>query len=232
MSRPAPARLLARLRALRAREDGMAATEFALMLPLLLLMYVGTVGVTSAVSASRATVVLARTLTDLVSQQAANVALTDSTTSNIFNASTAVMAPFSIASLKMTLSNVEFVANPAAVTSGGLDAKTRWSVSLSNGPLRPCRVLTPVANGSTPSATTMPQGIYAAGFVIVADVSYTYTPSFGYFTWTFANDGTTTSPLSFTMARTTYMRPRQTDNVRYTSGQSATICPIAAPQAS
>jgi hypothetical protein len=76
----------------------------------------------------------------------------------------------------------------------------------------------------------MPLGLYAAGFLIVADVSYTYTPSFGYFDFNAASGKAGTKSLSFTMNSTTYMRPRQTDNIRYTSGQSATICPIASPQ--
>ncbi len=214
--------------------SGVAAVEFALVLPLMLLLYVGTCAIANAVSASRATVVLARTLTDLVSQQKANVSLTDTTMQNIFNASTTVMAPFPTATLKMTLSNVEFVADPTATSSNNLTAKTRWTVTFSGGTLRPCTnpVLTAVANGTTPTPSTMPLGLYASGFVIVSDVTYTYTPSFGYFSYNFVSGQAGSSAMSFTMSRTTYMRPRQTDNIRYASGQTAQICPIISPQTS
>ena len=219
--------------------SGVAAVEFAFILPLLLLIYLGTNGLTQAISAARGTTVLTRTLADLVSQQPANVPLTDAISQNIFAASTAELAPFSTTGLKMTLSNVEFVANAAATASGGYDAKTRWSVSFSGGTLRACApnpykgpVLTPVANGTSPSMTTMPVGLYAAGFVIVADVAYVYAPTLGLFTWDMANGKASSSPIAFNMNRTEYMRPRQTDNIRYTtgSGPTATICPISSPQ--
>jgi Flp pilus assembly protein TadG len=226
--------LLARLSRGGRDQRGMAMVEFALILPFMLLLYIGTSAVTLAVSASRATVVLARTLTDITSQQKANVPLTDTTAQNIFAAAAFVMAPFPINTLKMTLSNVEFVANAASTGSNGLDAKTRWTVTFSGGTLRPCLgnpLLTPVANGSAASPATMPLGLYAAGFLIVADVSYVYTPTFGYFNYNFQTGSASTSRiLSFTMSRTTYMRPRQTDNIRYTASQTALVCPIASPQ--
>jgi Flp pilus assembly protein TadG len=218
---------------MRRDQRGVAAVEFAVVLPFMLMLYISTAAVTQAVSASRDVVVLARTLSDLVAQQSANVNLTDTTAKDIFSASTAIMAPFPTTPLKMTLSNVEFVSDVLALNSNLLDAKVRWTVSFSGGTLRPCTnpLLTPVPNSSTPSPTTMPVGLYAQGFLIVSDVTYTYTPSFGYFNFTFGSTSSTPI-LSFTMSRTAYMRPRQTNNIRYTAGQSAQICPIAFPQTS
>lgn len=221
-------------------ESGIAAVEFAFILPLLLLLYVGTNTLMQAISAARGVTVLARTLSDLVSQQPPNVNLTDAVTQDMFNASTTVLAPFSTASLQMTLSNIEFVANASASSGTGYDAKTRWTVSFSNGTLRPCAtaagtttpVLTPVANGTKPSSTTMPLGLYGAGFIIVADVSYTYQPTIGLFTWGQAN-GRTGTGTGIAFSRTSYMRPRETDNIRYTPGtasNTASICNIASPQ--
>ena len=232
-------RLRARLGSAARDSRGIAVVEFALVLPFMLLLYVSASAITLAVSADRASVVLARTLADLTSQQQANVNLTDTSAQNIFLASSFVMAPFSTTTLQMTLSNVEFVTNAASTGSNGLDAKTRWTVTFSGGTLRPCTnpLLTPVSNGSTPSATTMPMGLYQnAGFLIVADVKYVYTPSFGYLSFGTSGTGgragqvTSSSAFSFTMLHTDYMRPRQTNNIRYTSGQSASICPIVAPQ--
>lgn len=233
LARPRPFRVAAG-RAIR-DQSGVAAVEFGFILPLLLLLYVGVSSLTQAISAARGVTVLSRTLADLVSQQPRDVNITDSIAKDIFASSTIVLAPFSPSSLKMTLSNVEFVVNAAATDSNGYDAKTRWTVSFSNGTLRPCGTnpkLTWVPNTSKPSATTMPLGLYAAGFLIVADVSYTYTP--GLFNWGNAN-GQSTTFTTFNMNRTTYMRPRQTDNIRYTpstASNTASICNIASPQTS
>ncbi len=210
---------------------GVAAVEFALVLPLMLVLYVCTSALTLAVAAKRDVGVLARTLTDVTAQQG-SAALTDTTAQSIFNASTSIMAPYATTALKMTLSNVEFVADPLALASNLYDAKTRWTVTFTNGTLRPCSspLLTPVPNGTTASPSTMPVGLYAGGFVIVADVSYVYTPTFGYFNYNFQTGKASSSGLSFTIAQTEYMRPRQTSNIHYTSGQTAQICPITSPQ--
>ena len=236
-------RLALRFRDAVRSEEGVAAVEFGFILPVLLLIYIGTNTLTQAISAARAVTVLARTMADLVSQQPANVNLTDSVTADIFNASTAVLAPFPTTSLKMTISNVEFVANSASVASNGYDAKTRWTVSFSGGTLRPCAtasgvttpVMTAVANGTKPSSTTMPVGLYSSGFIIVADVSYIYQPTIGLFSWANANGQTGVTDTSMAFSRTAYMRPRQTDNIHYTTSSAsntASICNIASPQVS
>ena len=108
--RAALGRFAFRVRRACGDDSGVAAVEFGFILPLLLLLYIGTNTLTQAISAARAVTVLARTLADLVSQQPANTNLTNSVMADIFNASTAVLAPFPTTSLKMTLSNVEFVA--------------------------------------------------------------------------------------------------------------------------
>ena len=79
----------------------------------------------------------------------------------------------------------------------------------------------------------MPLGLYTAGFIIVADVSYTYQPTIGLFTWGNANGQTGGIAHQIVMNRTSYMRPRQTDNIRYTpstASNTASICNIASPQ--
>ena len=216
-------------------EDGIAAVEFTLVLPLLLILYLGSASLVTATSASRDTSILAETLANLVSEQAPNVAMTDATITDIFNAATAVMSPFSTTNLQMTISNVEFVANASSSSGTGFDAKTRWTVTMSGGTLRTCGttpLLNPVSSGTVPSSTTMPVGVYSAGFIIVADVSYAYTPAFGSFSFSFGSGAPSTSTFAYSIKRTSYMRPRQTDNIRYQSGQSASICSISSPQTS
>lgn len=232
------AKAFGRVRGAALDRSGVAAVEFAFILPLLLLLYVGTNTLMQSISAARAVTVLSRTLADLVSQQPPNTNLTDSVTADIFNAATAVLAPFPTTSLKMTISNVEFVANVASTASNGYDAKTRWTVSFSGGTLRPCGstpLMTWVPNSASPSSTTMPLGLYAAGFIIVADVSYVYRPTLGLFTWANANGQIGGSVVAINMTRTSYMKPRQTDNIRYTkstAANTASVCDTASPQVS
>ncbi len=53
----------------RTNKDGIAAVEFALVVPLLLAMYLGTVEISSAITVSKKTARVASTVADLVTQQ-------------------------------------------------------------------------------------------------------------------------------------------------------------------
>lgn len=182
---------------------GVAAAEFALILPIMLLIYFGSTQITMGVMASRKVTLLSRTIADLVAQQPAGTSLTDATMTSIFNAAAAVMTPFDITSLTMVVSAVDMVADTTAPSYNGYKAKIRWSATQGTGAVaRSCQAMTPVANGSSPSSTTLPQGLYAAGSMVIADVGYTYTPGFGgaFLAWS--------SSAGFAMRNTAYMRPR------------------------
>jgi Flp pilus assembly protein TadG len=216
------AMMKARAAIARARDEqsGIAAVEFALILPLMLTLYIGTAELTNAIMASRKETLVSRTLSDLVAQQPASTNIGDSDFTSIFAAATAIMSPFSATNLKMTITSVEFVANSKAASGTGYDAKPRWTVTQNGGTKRPCAVLTMVANTATPSSTTMPTGIYQSGSVIVADTSYTYTPAFGSSFMSWDSSG-------ITFSHTTYMRPRNTTLITYSSTSppaTATIC--------
>jgi Flp pilus assembly protein TadG len=130
------AALLARLRDER---NGVAAVEFALILPLLITLYLGCVELTQGIMASRKVAILSRTLSDLTAQQLTTVtspcttaSICDAQMSLIFSASAAVMSPFSTAnlssgnpSLTMIVSSVEFVTYTAAPKSG-VDKTKVW----------------------------------------------------------------------------------------------------------
>ena len=216
-----------RLRALlmRSRLDtrGIAAVEFALILPLMLTLYLGSAELTQGVMASRKMTLVSRTISDLAAQQPTGTPMTDATMTSIFNAAAAIMSPFDVSTLKMTISAVEFVANdtPDAYTSNGYVAKIRWSkVGPYGGTARACAKATPAANSTSPSSTTLPSGLYASGSLIVADVTYTYDPTFGrsLLAWS------STDSL-MTMKNTTYMRPRNwTTYIYYPTQVSSNSC--------
>ncbi len=206
------------LRRARSEEDGIAAVEFALILPLMLTLYIGTAEISNTLMASRKETLVARTLSDLVAQQPSGTNLTDADLDSIFAAATAIMAPFDGSVLKMTITSVEFVANAKSATA--FDAKPRWTAIRNGGTKRPCAVLTAGANTDSATATTMPTGIYQAGSVIVADTSYTYVPAFGGTFMNFSQGG-------ITFSHTTYMRPRNTTLIAYAPASppaTSTVC--------
>lgn len=210
---------------------GIAAVEFALVLPLMLLMYIGIIDLTRDVIASRKLDILSRTLSDLVSQQTSG-SITNTQLATIFSASTTLMQPYTLAGLTMTLSEVIIQAKSNGTCC---DALVKWSYT-QNGTLRACGApLTQVPNGTLPSPTNIPAALinananagygYANGkttYLIIADTHYTYIPIFNQaLSW-----------FSAGMNKTTYMVPRSPSNpVALTSassaatGQSGIICP-------
>src|SRR6266571_7773864 len=90
-----------RLRRLIGDERGVSAVEFALLLPLMLTLYLGAVEVSQGIGADRKVTLTARTISDLVSQVST---INNAGMTNSLNAASAVMAPYSSANLKVTVS--------------------------------------------------------------------------------------------------------------------------------
>ena len=141
---------------------GVAAVEFAFLVPVIVLLYVGAGELSEAVMTSRKVETLSRTLADLTSQQptsgqtsstpAPSNATTQSAFQTILTAATAIMTPASLTPLKMTVSAVDTVNNSAGQCCV---FKVRWSYTQS-GTLRPCNFnLTPVPPTQLPSPTTI-----------------------------------------------------------------------------
>lgn len=207
---------LARMLRLKKDNRGVAAVEFALILPLMLLLYIGTAEMTHGLMANRKMVLVTRALSDLVAQEDDQTSgVSDATLNGIFAAAGAIMSPFSTSTLRMTVSSIEFVSDGA--TPPNYTARTVWSVRRNSSPYRPCQNMVKVTNTTKPTPTTMPEGIYQDGTVIVADVSYNYTPSFGgqFLAWS-------DTQSSIPMNHTTYMRPRTQTEIKY---QPSTLPP-------
>jgi len=139
-------------------QRGIAAVEFALLLPLMLTLYLGTVEVSQGISADRKVTMTARTVADLVSQ---TTTINNAGMNDILAASTAVMYPFSTNNLKVTVTAVNIDANGKATVT--------WSDSY-NGTAR--------AVGST---ITLPAALVVNSSSLVwSEVQYIYTPTIGY----------------------------------------------------
>lgn len=140
--------------------SGVAAVEFALILPLLLILLIGMAETTSALSFKRKLSQTAFSVTDLVSQ---STALTSSDMTDLMVAADAIMEPFSSDGMTVIVASITF------------DAKSKptvdWSVNQAG--------TTPWSKGSTPPIT-IPAGVTAASTtIIVGQAKASYTLMFG-----------------------------------------------------
>jgi Flp pilus assembly protein TadG len=90
--------------------SGIAATEFAVIVPIMLVLFFGTVEFSSGVAVDRKVTLVARTLSDLTSQST-SVATTDM--ANFFAASASILTPYSSTPAKAAIS--ELYVNPTTL---------------------------------------------------------------------------------------------------------------------
>src|SRR5664279_447801 len=90
---------------------GVSAVEFAFIAPVMIGLYLGCAEISDGVGADRKVSLTAAALANLTSQ-ATTIATTDM--SNIFDASSAIIAPYSANNLKMTVSCLSIDANKVA----------------------------------------------------------------------------------------------------------------------
>jgi Flp pilus assembly protein TadG len=138
---------------------GVAAVEFALLAPILALLYFGVVELTQGVMTQQRTEHVASTIGDLVSQ---NTTVSSKDVSDIFSVGDTVMYPYPTTSLKMRVSSLQADAKGAVTVAwsqatGGLTALTVNSTVTG----LPTNVLQPNEN------------------VIMAESQYTYASAFG-----------------------------------------------------
>ena len=137
---------------------GVSAVEFAMLLPLMVTLYLGTVEISQGVGIDRKVTLTTRTVADLASQVSS---INNSDMTNLLNAASSVVAPYDVSKLKVTVSAVTIDANNVA--------KVTWSDTL-NGTKR--------AVGST---VTLPAALNVASTTLIwSEVSYSYKPTIGY----------------------------------------------------
>ena len=83
--------------------SGLAAVEFAMIVPLMLVLFFGTHEFSSGVAVDRKVTLVARTLSDLTSQ---NTTVTDTQLTNFFNAGTAIMTPYPSSPVEATITEL------------------------------------------------------------------------------------------------------------------------------
>jgi Flp pilus assembly protein TadG len=205
-------RMFAKISTLRLKtdEDGIVAVEFALILPVLLMLYLGLVEFAQGYRVSQKLDLLAHTLADLTAQQLDNgsvlgqAGMDETTIQAIFSSAIPLMAPIDVSTIQMTISEVDVEGTPSNAPTTW-NAYVYWTVSQNSGAPRtkcknantPLLVLdtAPISSDSMPTSYTQPKTVAVngvngtvnptVGAVIVADVAYNYKPGFSFvpFNW-------------------------------------------------
>lgn len=188
------------LRDWAADRSGIAATEFAFIVPLMLVLFFGTVEFCSAIAIDRKVSLMARTMSDLTSQ---STSVQDSDMTNFFTAAVSIMYPYPVGTTTPTLGTpMSGTISELYVDPKTLQARVQWSKGTS-----------PLTSGAT--VTTVPTALLVGGtYLIYSQVSYQYVPTVGY---VMAKTGVALSDYAYT-------RPRQSNCVLYT-GIDTTTCP-------
>lgn len=174
-----------RIQALARDTRGLSAIEFALVLPIMIIMYIGAVEFSHALTVDRRVTSVASAVADLTAQ-------TDKVTStdvqDIFTAASSIMTPYSATPISIVVTSV--VADEDNETTVG------WSCAHN-------------ASAHAEGADfTLPEGLTQPfSSVIVAEVSYNYSPPIGHY-----------MTGGLTMSETFYLRPRRSLTVEMLGG--------------
>lgn len=135
---------------------GVSAVEFALLLPFMVPLYLGTVDVSDSIGVDRKVTLTAGAIANLAAQTS-SITATDMT--DMLKAGTSVMAPYSTGPLKITISCLKI--------DGDKIAKVKWSET-KNGSKR-----------GTNTVVTIPADLAVANTqILFSEVSYTFSPMF------------------------------------------------------
>ena len=170
-----------------------AATEFALILPFMLLLLIGMAEITGAMNQDRKVARISNSIADLVAQAQT---VTSNELLGVMDLGEQVLAPYPVDELEIIVASVSFDEDG--------NAEVDWSYD-SGGDA-------PWASGAEPPIT-LPDTVAAANTSIVVSVTtLNYEPPFaGVFTQYFSRDS------SLELSHTYYLRPRLTDTVQCTN---------------
>jgi Flp pilus assembly protein TadG len=180
---------------------GMAAIEFAFIVPLMLVMFFGMIEISNGVAADRKVSMVAQSISDLTSRSRQVV---DTDLSNFFVIADAMMTPFSPTPLKATIT--EIYIDPATGV-----ARAQWS----KGDVPRAQSMTVPVPANLISRDPVTNKILPNQYLIFSEVSYNYKPAVGY----------VMSTNGVTLSDQTYTRPRQSNCVLYNPVTSTDPCP-------
>jgi hypothetical protein len=208
---------------------GIAATEFAFIVPFMLVMFFGTVEISSGVAVDRKVTLVARTLSDLTSQAgpppppapvSSYAPADDAYLQNVFTASIAIFAPYCAVPATMQLSEIYVDSNnvakvqwsKAATVPSGCDPITQATQATQ-------ATLTNSTRSAGDTITIPPTLLVKQTYLLFSEVSYNYTPvGIGY-----------VMKSNVVMSDVSYTRPRQVVCVIYNNQPVALPNPPGSP---
>jgi len=176
----------------------MAAIEFAFIVPLMLVVFFGTVEFSSGLASSRKVTLTASALADLTSEMSANgniAPIADTDLQNMFNAGVSIMNPY----LQSGSTSVTAQISEVYIDSSS-NATFQWSRAATAAPNASQATFTSSTHNVGDPYPALPAALKVKQtYVILAEVSYTYVPTIGY---VMAKAGVNLSDVA-------YSRPRQ-----------------------
>jgi Flp pilus assembly protein TadG len=159
-----------------ASTSGLAAIEFAVIMPILLLLLLGTFDAGRAISAYMKTRSAAYTLAAITNQYTRIVPIQSTDMQAITGATAAVLSPFPTSAATVTITQIKQTSATQAVVS--------WSYSMNGAAYGAGSTWSriPANLSSTPAcASSSSNNSSYPCYFIFSEVTYVYTPSFGYF---------------------------------------------------
>jgi Flp pilus assembly protein TadG len=180
----------------RADRKGIAAVEFAFIVPIMMVMFIGAVEFSQAITVDRRVTQVAGSVADLVARK--ETSISNSEITDILRIGGFIMAPYSQSPLQVVVRNVTSSSKDATST------KQSWQCTFSGAGTNP-----------TPSCACMndtyalPAGLVTTNdSVVVAEVTYTYTPIlFDYFLKQGFPNGAG-GPGTYALTERIFMKPR------------------------
>ena len=179
-------------RRLKGDQDGVAAIEFAMIAPILAVMFIGAVELSQAITVDRRVTQVAASTADLVARSEKQISQSEIT--DIMRVGGYILKPYSQTPVQIVIRNVTSSPTNAAV------AKQSWSCTyMGAGQSQTC--------GCTNTAYTLPGNLVSANdSVVISQVTYGYKPVlFDYF---LKQGGGADSTGAYTMTETIYLKPR------------------------
>lgn len=187
--------------------SGIAAVEFAVIAPVMLLMFFGTLEFSSGIAVDRKVTLVSRTMADLTSQ---SISVSSTDLANFKLTGQEMMFPYTSTPLANTPLNITISELWIDPTTG--NARVQWSQGTS--PRSTSSVVTISSNLIAKDSTGH---VIAGQYLIFSEVNYLYVPAVGY----------VMAKAGITLKDTAYTRPRQTSCVIYPTPTSGVwpACP-------
>jgi len=145
--------MLTLLRRFRRAKDGLAAIEFAMLAPVMVALFLGSIELCDALNCQQKVTGMASTAADLIAQE---TTISNTDMSNVFSAVNSIVYPYPAGSIQIVISSLTY----KTATTGTV----AWS-SAQNATAR-----------TVTSVVTVPTGVISSGgSVILAEVTYPYT---------------------------------------------------------